>query len=230
MIYDSILGTIGSTPIVRINRLAPAGTHDVREVRVLQSAVLGQGSPRDRDHRGRRAARHAQAGPDRGRSHFGQHRHRARDGVRRQGLPVRRDDGRDLLDRAPQDHAHARREGDPHAGRRTRPGHGAQGRGARGEARLVPRAPVREPGQSGVSPQHHRPGNPAGLRRAAARPFRHGLGHGRHAHRRRRDHQARASRSEDHRDRTRSARSCWAASRWRRTRSRAGRRTSCRPC
>src|ERR1700687_1236197 len=26
MIYDSILGTIGNTPVVRINRLAPAGT------------------------------------------------------------------------------------------------------------------------------------------------------------------------------------------------------------
>ena len=26
MIYDNILGTIGRTPIVRINRLAPAGT------------------------------------------------------------------------------------------------------------------------------------------------------------------------------------------------------------
>ena len=26
MIYDNILGTIGRTPIVRVNRLAPAGT------------------------------------------------------------------------------------------------------------------------------------------------------------------------------------------------------------
>ena len=26
MIYDNILGTIGRTPVVRINRLAPAGT------------------------------------------------------------------------------------------------------------------------------------------------------------------------------------------------------------
>ena len=55
MIYDSILGTIGRTPIVRINRLAPSHVDDVREVRVLQSAGVGQGPPRDRDHRGRRA-------------------------------------------------------------------------------------------------------------------------------------------------------------------------------
>ena len=55
MIHDSILGTIGNTPIVRINRLAPAGVDDVRQVRSLQSAVLGQGPARDRDHRGCRA-------------------------------------------------------------------------------------------------------------------------------------------------------------------------------
>ena len=34
------------------------------------------------------------------------------------------------------------------------------------EAWLVPRAPVRESGQPGLSPQHHRPGNPVRLRRA----------------------------------------------------------------
>ena len=100
------------------------GNDDVREVRVLQSALLGQGSPRDRHHRRRRAQRHAEAGPDRGRGHLGQHRHRARHGVRREGLSLRRRDGRNVLHRAPQDHAHARREGDPHARRRTRPGHG----------------------------------------------------------------------------------------------------------
>ncbi len=38
MIYDNILGTIGRTPVVRLQRLAPAGHLDVREVRVLQPA------------------------------------------------------------------------------------------------------------------------------------------------------------------------------------------------
>ena len=36
MIHESILGTIGNTPIVRINRLAPAARDDVRQGRGLQ--------------------------------------------------------------------------------------------------------------------------------------------------------------------------------------------------
>ena len=55
MIYDSILHTIGRTPIVRVNRIAPKHVDDVRQVRVLQPAQFGEGPPRDRDHRGRRA-------------------------------------------------------------------------------------------------------------------------------------------------------------------------------
>jgi len=38
MIYDNILGTIGHTPVVKIQRLAPKKHHDVCEVRVLQPA------------------------------------------------------------------------------------------------------------------------------------------------------------------------------------------------
>ncbi len=139
---------------------------DVREVRVLQSARLGQGPARDRHHRGCREARRPEARPDRRRGDLGQHRHRARDGLRREGLSVRGDDGRDLLGRAPQDHAHARREGDPDACRRTRQRHGAQGRGTREEARLVPRAPVRERGEPRLSPADDRPGNPRAISRA----------------------------------------------------------------
>ena len=41
------------------------------------------------------------------------------------------------------------------------------------------------PANPGLSPQHHRPGNHPGLRRQASRQLRHRLGHGRHAHRRR---------------------------------------------
>ena len=37
MIHDSILDTIGRTPVVRINRLAPAGIANVRENRGIQS-------------------------------------------------------------------------------------------------------------------------------------------------------------------------------------------------
>ena len=140
MIYDSILGTIGRTPIVQHQSAGPAGHDDVREVRVLQSPVLGQGSPRDRDHRGRGA---------RGALKPGQTVVEATSGntgialamvCAAKGYPFVAVMVETLLDRAPQDHAHARREGDPHARRRTRSGHGAQGRGAREEARLVPRA------------------------------------------------------------------------------------------
>ena len=130
MIYDSILGTIGRTPVVRINRLAPAHVQMYVKCEFFNplSSVkdrLAIAIIEDAERRGTLEAR-----PDRRRGDVRQHRHRARDGVRGEGLSVRRGDGRELLGRAPQDHAHARREGDPHAGRRARLRHGAQGRGA----------------------------------------------------------------------------------------------------
>ena len=66
----------------------------------------------------------------------------------------------------------------------------------------------------GLSPQHHGSGNPPGLRRQAARSFRHRLGHGRHAHRRGPDDQTGAPRHQDHRRPNPRPRSCWAASRF----------------
>ena len=117
------------------------------------------------------------------------------------GYPFVAIDGRDVLGRAAQDHARARRQGDPDARRGARQRHGAQGRGARGEARLVPRAAVRESGQPGVPPPDHRPRDPERLRGPAARLLGDGLGHRRHAHRRGRDDPARAPRGADHRDR-----------------------------
>ena len=63
MIYDSILGTIGKTPIVRIKKSTRAVTrHDVCEMRVLQSAGIGQGPPGNRHHRGRGAPRNHPSG------------------------------------------------------------------------------------------------------------------------------------------------------------------------
>ena len=90
-----------------------AGVTDVRQVRGLQPAVLGQGPAGDRDHRGRRAARDAQARPDRRRGDLRQHRDRARDGLRGQGLSLRRDHVRQLLRRAAEAHADPRGEGHP---------------------------------------------------------------------------------------------------------------------
>ena len=68
------------------------------------------------------------------------------------GYPFVAVDGRNLLDRAPQDHAHARREGNPHARRRTWPAHGRESSRARAETRLVPGASVRNP----ANPAYHR--------------------------------------------------------------------------
>ena len=81
--FQSILETVGNTPVVRINRLAPAGRQPVRQDRGLQSAGLGQGSPGAGRDRGGRAVGRAQAGTDRDRGDQRQHRHRARHGVRR---------------------------------------------------------------------------------------------------------------------------------------------------
>ena len=126
MIYDSILHTIGNTPVVRIQRLAPK--HVTMYVKCEFFNPLASVKDRlaiaiieDAEQSGK-----LQAGPDRRRGHFRQYGHCARDGVRGQGLSVRRHDGGDVLGRAPQDHAHARRESDSHAGRRARHRHGEE--------------------------------------------------------------------------------------------------------
>ena len=86
------------------------------------------------------------------------------------------------------------------------------------------------PANPGLSPQHHRPGNPVRLCRSAPGLLRDRLGHRRHADRRRRDDSAGAARRTHHRCRARGRRRCCRASPSHRTRSRAGRRTSCPPC
>ena len=89
MIDDNITETIGRTPIVRIQRLPPANVTMYVKVEDVQSGWLGQ----------RRLAlgiirtptsRQAEARADRRRGDLGQHRHRARDGVRGPRLSVRR--------------------------------------------------------------------------------------------------------------------------------------------
>jgi cysteine synthase A len=123
--------TIGRTPIVRINRLAPEHvTMYVKCEFFNPDGLLGQGSPRDRDHRGCRA---------RGALKPGQTVVEATSGntgialamvCAAKGYPFVATmvetfsiERRKIM--------RARREGDPDAGRRARHGHGAQGRGAR---------------------------------------------------------------------------------------------------
>ena len=105
-----------------------------------------------------------------------------------------------------------------------------EGRGAGEEARLVPGAAVREPGEPRLSPQHHRAGNPQRLRGPRLDYFVTGWGTGGtltgagEMIKLARPGNARSSRP------SRRPRRWSPASPSRRTRSRAGRRTSCRRC
>ena len=231
MIYDNILGTIGNTPIVRIQRLAPK--HVTMYVKCEFFNPLS--SVKDRlaiaHHRGRRAhaARSSRARPS-SRPPPATPASRWRWSARPRAIrssPSWPSRSRSSAARSCACSG-AKVILTPAAERGT--GMVSKAAELAREARLVPRAPVRERGQSGLSPQHHRAGDPAGLRRQAARLLRHRLGHGRHADRRRPDDPARAPGRADHRDRAGGRRAALAASPSRRTRSRAGRRTSCPQC
>ena len=143
-LYDSVVDTIGNTPCIRVNRIAP------KHVRLYVKAEFFNPAASVKDRLAisiieeRRAPRRAQAGADGGRSDQRQHRHRPGDGVRREGLSAGGHDGRLVLDRAPPHDALPRRQGRPHAARRQGHGHVPEGAGARRGQRLVPRAPVRD--------------------------------------------------------------------------------------
>jgi hypothetical protein len=142
--FDSILGTVGNTPVVRINKLAP----DHVKLYVKIEAFNPLGSVKDRLALGvieaAEKSGELKPGPDRDRGDLGQHRHRARDGMRREGLSVRLHDGGAVQRRAAQPDALSRRQGDHHARGRARLRHGREGAGAGQAERLVPDAPVRE--------------------------------------------------------------------------------------
>jgi serine O-acetyltransferase len=144
-LYDSVLDTIGDTPCIRVNNLAPEGV----TVYVKAEAFNPGASVKDRlaaqHHRGRRAGRNAEARPDRGRGDLGQHRHRARHGLRGQGLSAGGDHGRELLGRAPPADADARRKGRADAQGREGLRHVQARRSGAGRGEwLVPRQPVRD--------------------------------------------------------------------------------------
>ncbi len=71
MIYDNILGTIGKTPIVRIQRLAPKHVTMYVKCEFFNPLSSVKGPTRHRHHRGCGTERHARAGPDGRGSHFG---------------------------------------------------------------------------------------------------------------------------------------------------------------
>ncbi len=146
-LYDSILDTVGDTPVIRINRIAPKGVTVYVKVEAFNPAAsvkdrlaLNIIEAAERDGQ-------AEARPDRGRGDQRQYRHRPGDGLRRQGLSAGRDDGRQLLGRAAQADAVSRRQGRADAARAQGLRHVYQGQGTGRGKRLVPRPPVRDRGQ-----------------------------------------------------------------------------------
>ena len=202
-LYDSVMDTIGDTPCIRINTLAPehvrlyvkaeffnpaASVKDRLAVSIIEEAERKRG---------------AQARADGGRGHQRQHRHRPRDGLRRQGLSARGHDGRQLLDRAPQADAVSRRQGGADAARAEGLRHVQEGRGAGRGQRLVSRPPVRDRGQRPHPREHHGARDPGRFRGRAAGLLRHRLRHRRHRHRRRPRAARGPSRNQDHPQRAR---------------------------
>ena len=190
MIHDSILGTIGRTPIVRINRIAPAGTtmyvkceffnplssvKDRLAIAIIEDAersgTLRPGQTVIEATSGNTGIALAMVCAAKGYPFvavmvetFSVERRRI---MRMLGASV-------VLTPAAE-----RGQGMVRKAAELAQAHGWF---------LAPA--VREPGQSAVPPQHHGPGNPAGLHRPKAPLLRERLGYGRHAHRRRRDAQA----------------------------------------
>ena len=167
MIHDSILGTIGNTPVVRINRLAPAHV----TIYVKCEAFNPMSSVKDRlaiamiedaERRGTLKPGQTVVEPTSGNTGIALAMVCAAKGypfvaVMSDSFSVER---RKLMKALG-----AKVVLTPAAERGS--GHGEEGGGAGEEARLVPAPAVREPRQPGVPPQHHRPGDPARLRRAS---------------------------------------------------------------
>ena len=153
-IKDSILDTIGETPLVRLSRIgAGAAPQIVAKIEYFNSGRLDQGPRRDSPRRGGRARRPAATRRHDHRADLRQHRHRPGDRRPPEGLSRDRGDaGQDVQgeDRPP---ARVRRRGRGRADRRV------AGLAAvllprrrppdRGDPRRVPAQPVREPGQPG---------------------------------------------------------------------------------
>ena len=184
-LYDSVVDTIGNTPCIRLNRIAPKHVRLYVKAEFFNPAGVGQGSPGDQHHRGRRAPRRAEARADGGRGDQRQHRHRPGDGVRRQGLSAGGHDGRLVLDRAPTHDALPRRQGRPHAAHGQGHGHVQEGAGAGRSERLVLRAPVRDARQRGDPREHDGARAARRFQGRAPRLLGHRLRHRRHPHGRR---------------------------------------------
>ena len=230
MLHDDILGTIGNTPVVRINKLAPP--HVTMYVKC--EAFNPMASVKDR-----LAIAIIEDAERRGTLKPGQTVVEATSGntgialamvcaVKGYPFVAVMADSFSIERRKLMRALGAKVVLTPARGARKR--HGEKDRGAGEGAGLVHRAAVREPGEPGVPPQHDGAGDPARLRRQAPRLLGHGLRHRRHSDGRGRDAEEGAAGDQDHRRRSRQGRRSSRGSRGSPTRSRGGLPTSSRRC
>ncbi len=109
-IYDSLLDTIGATPVVRLSRLAKAENVKAEilgKCEFFNPALFGEGPHRPRHDRASGSLRRIEARRHAGRADQRQHRHRARLRRRGQGLSPDPHHAGEHVDRAAQDAAPA---------------------------------------------------------------------------------------------------------------------------
>ena len=168
--YPTLASTVGNTPLVRLQRL-PGATSNVilGKLEGNNPGGLGEGSPCAVDDRGSREARRHQARRHADRGDVGQHRHRARDGRRDEGLPDDPGDARQPVARAAAIDARVRRRARADAEGR-RHGERARRRGADARRRQGhhPR-PVRQSRQSARALPRHRARRSGATRTARSR-------------------------------------------------------------
>ena len=160
-IRDSILDTIGDTPLVRLSRIGAGAQAAARgEDGAVQPGRLDQGPRRAAPDRGGRARRQPAPGRHDRRADVGQHRHRPRDRRAAEGLPRDRGDARQDVAREDRPAARLRRRGRDRADRRRarvaavllprrRPPD-------RGDPGRVPAQPVPQPRQPADALRHDR--------------------------------------------------------------------------
>ena len=134
-VYDSILDTIGDTPLVRLPRLSaelkPKATV-LAKLEFFNPHRLGQGPHRRGHDRGAGAGRKAEARRRHHRADQRQHRHRPGLRGRRQGLQADPGHAREHVDRAAQDAGPAGRRAGADPGREGHEGRHRHGQGAAG--------------------------------------------------------------------------------------------------
>ena len=153
--YANILETVGNTPVVRINKLAPADVNlfvKIEAFNPLGSVKdrLALGVIEDAERKGLLKPGQTVIEATSGNTGIGLAMVCAAE-----GLPTRRHHGRIVQRRTSQTDALSRRQGGTDPGSRTRHGHGQQGQRTRRHARLVPDPPVRERGQRRHALTHH---------------------------------------------------------------------------